>query len=1010
MSSTQYPKRLIEVDLPIRAISAHARREKTLRHGHISTLHLWWARRPLAACRAVVCASLWPDPVDQLCPQQFRDAAARILCEFAGNVRTNKALAELSAAHWTMWNATTAATLRASDPAAWVEMRHALLAFIADFANWDASTFPAFVETARALTEAAHTSLTVGRGTHPTLVDPFAGGGAIPLEGLRVGAETFASDLNPVAVLLNRVTLDYVPKYGTRLVEAVRKWGGLIGSETHKQLASYYPTDPDGAQPIIYLWARTVKCEGPACGVEIPLLRSLWIVKRRKKLIALRLHPDKQRSIRVEIVEGAKPAEVGRGTSNGGAATCPLCGYTTPVESVRAQLGARRGGAQDPRLVTVIARSAKGRIYRAPTDRDLKAADSAIAALSRLPKIVPGGLTPMPDGEINHLRGFFNIVLYGNTVWGDLFTPRQGLALSTLSSLVRELPDAEIAPGEPQFAEAIKSCLALIVNRVAVRCTANCIWDGTCECIMQVFNQGQALPARWEFAEMCPTLDEGSGWSTSIEYATKVLEHLATLPRSATVQLANATQHPLPDDSSDLVVTDPPYYAAIPYADLSDFFFSWLKRSLAGYHADLLGTSLVPKGGELVSLAHRAAMYREKNNAWFEAQMGFACLEARRICIPEGLGVWVFANKETAAWEAMLGALIGAGWVVTASWPIDTESGSRLRAKDSAALASSVHLVCRPRESADGTLREDNIGSWRAVLGELPGRIHEWMPRLDHEGVVGADAIFACLGPALEIFSRHSRVEKASGETVTLREYLEHVWAAVAREALSMIFEGADASGLEEDGRVTAMWLWTFGSGTKAASNEDDGEDVPADDEEGRGAKAKPLAGFVLEFDAARKIAQGLGAHLEKLTDVIEVKGDKARLLAVAERAKSLFSKQANSADEASSSASAKAKVKSSKKQLGLFGEIEAAEKEGLLGKGGIPKVGETTLDRVHQSMILFGAGRSEALKRFIVEEGVGKDARFWKLAQSLSALYPSGSDEKRWVDGVLARKKSLGF
>jgi putative DNA methylase len=452
------------------------------------------------------------------------------------------------------------------------------------------------------------------------------------------------------------------------------------------------------------------------------------------------------------------------------------------------------------------------------------------------------------------------------------------------------------------------------------------------------------------------------------------------------------------DDSVDLVATDPPYYAAIPYADLSDFFFSWLRRSLVGHHAELLGTSLVPKDEEIVSLAHRAAMYREKDNAWFEAQMGLACAEGRRVCVPQGLGVWVFANKETAAWEAMLGALIGAGWIVTASWPIDTESGNRLRAKDSAALASSVHLVCRPREYPDGSVRADDVGSWRSVLTELPERIHEWMPRLAQEGVVGADAIFACLGPALEVFSQHSRVEKASGEVVTLAEYLEHVWAAVSKEALSLMFEDADATGLEEDARLTAMWLWTLSTGTNEEFEEvSEGE---ADDESSSGVAP---SGFPLEFDAARKIAQGLGAHLEQLSDVVEVKSGKARLLSVGERTKYLFGKARTEATDS------KGKTKASKKQLGLFAEIEAAEKEGLLGEAGIPKVGETTLDRLHQAMILFAAGRSDALKRFLVD-GAGTDSRFWKLAQSFSALYPAGSEEKRWVDGVLARKKSLGF
>jgi hypothetical protein len=376
-------------------------------------------------------------------------------------------------------------------------------------------------------------------------------------------------------------------------------------------------------------------------------------------------------------------------------------------------------------------------------------------------------------------------------------------------------------------------------------------------------------------------------------------------------------------------------------------------------------------------------------------------LEARRIARPDAVAIVVFAHKSTEGWEAQLQALIEAGWVVTASWPIDTEMGSRLRAQNSAALASSIHLVCRPR-AEDGQAD----GSWRAVLAELPERIHAWMPRLAAEGVVGADAIFACLGPALEVFSRYSRVEKASGEVVTLKEYLEHVWAAVSKEALSTIFKDADAAGLEEDARLTAMWLWTLSGGANGAHANEGPELADADEAEDDqdASNGRVITGFVLEFDAARKIAQGLGAHLELLADIVEVKGSKARLLPVSERAKHLFARDDKEDRGPRTQATRK------KKQLGLFAEIEAAEKEGLLGDAGVPKVGETTLDRVHQSMILFAAGRSEALKRFVVEEGVGQDSRFWKLAQCLSALYPAGTDEKRWVDGVLTRKKSLGF
>jgi hypothetical protein len=322
---------------------------------------------------------------------------------------------------------------------------------------------------------------------------------------------------------------------------------------------------------------------------------------------------------------------------------------------------------------------------------------------------------------------------------------------------------------------------------------------------------------------------------------------------------------------------------------------------------------------------------------------------------------------------------------------------NRTQAQQSASLQSSVHIVCRPRISQDA----GEVGDWRDVLQELPERIHEWMPRLAAEGVVGADAIFACLGPALEVFSRYARVEKASGEAVSLREYLEQVWAAVVREALAQVFKGADATGVEADARLTAMWLWTLNSpsvnGNADATSEEDAE------EEEREIKKPKVGGFRLEFDAARKIAQGLGASLDNLAHLVEVKGDEARLLPVAERTRHLFGKDE---DEPARPTRKKAAA-----QMNMFAELAGSENPELAWQEKtVKRTGETTIDRVHQAMILFAAGRGEALKRFIVDDGVGNDGKFWRLAQALSALYPAGTDERRWVEGVMARKKQFGF
>ena len=484
---------------------------------------------------------------------------------------------------------------------------------------------------------------------------------------------------------------------------------------------------------------------------------------------------------------------------------------------------------------------------------------------------------------------------------------------------------------------------------------------------------------------------------------------------TGTAHQASATHHPLPDDSAHGFVTDPPYYDAVPYSYLSDFFYVWLRRAVGSVHTELFHGTTVPKEEEVVVDRPHGLSDSTHDIAFYERELANAFGEGRRILRPDGVGIIVFASKTTASWEAILKAVVDAGWIITGSWPIDTEREARVSAQGQARLASSdIWYVVRARipTARCGT---DEVGEWRDVLGELPKRIHEWMPRMTAEGVVGADAIFACLGPALEIFSRYRRVEKSNGEPATLREYLEQVWAAVSTEALSLIFEDADAAGLEPDARLTAMWLWTIGGGTNGNGKE--GSPTPADadreqepesddDEESSGSagKGRVTSGFTLEFDAARLLAQGLGVSLEQNNSLVEIKGDKARLLSVAERTTYLFGK---GTETTASGTSHKRKAQ----QKSLFGELDEAEAaEAGWGEIKGPPPGTTVLDRVHQTMILFAANRGELLKRFLVEDGVGKDARFWKLADNLNKLYPPGTEERRWIEGVLARKKGLGL
>ena len=318
---------------------------------------------------------------------------------------------------------------------------------------------------------------------------------------------------------------------------------------------------------------------------------------------------------------------------------------------------------------------------------------------------------------------------------------------------------------------------------------------------MQATFGRQALPMTWDFCECNPFGGSVGSWKTMVDLVLIPFETVLSISNSGSVDQAGAAINPLSNDVAQVFFTDPPYYDAIPYADLSDFFIVWLNRTLGDVHPTLFSHKLAPKDDECI-----VDKIKGKDRQYFEKSMAQAMAEGRRVLAPEGIGVVVFAHKSTEGWEAQLQAMVDSGWIITASWPIDTEMGSRLRAMNSAALASSIHLVCRSRENLDGSLPTDLIGDWRDVLQELPRRIHEWMPRLAENGVMGADAIFACLGPALEVFSRYSRVEKPNGDQVSLQEYMEHVWAAISREALSVVFNDADASSFEEDSCLSARW------------------------------------------------------------------------------------------------------------------------------------------------------------------------------------------------------------
>lgn len=1004
-------KRLAEIDFPIAVVSKHAAREKAIRHGHPSTLHLWWARRPLAACRAMLLGLLLPDPCDEHCPADFKKKARELLPQVVGKVGPKNE-----------------------------DLRQALLKFIGDFANWDRSADRTYLEFSRSLVKAAH-------GEEPPLVvDPFAGGGSIPLEALRLGCDAFASDLNPVACLILKVMLQDIPRHGPELAEQLRRVGIEIKAAAEKELAEFYPPDKDGAKPIAYLWARTVRCESTGCGAEIPLVRSFWLCKKANRKRALRHKAVRPKGgtprVEFEIFEPRNDKEVPAGTVKRAKASCPCCKGVLSPDRVRAQLREQRGGADvffdragdrigGARLLAVVTLfpGEQGRKYRLPTDSEYEAVSKAHKRLEKIAGTkLPNGLSPVPDEPlpIGYSQAF-PITTWGPTTWGHLTNFRQKLALLAYAEKIRASSFKTT-----DIADSTKEIMAQLFSKFTEMVSSNCPWEPMAECPRKVFSM-QALPARWEYAEGVVNSESSGSWSTMVDNLFAMLNAIGSDWAVGQIQRGDACSSPLPDETASVWFTDPPYYDAVPYADLSDFFFVWIKRVLL--NLPLLNDSddpknpLTPKAKELVIYKNATLTDRPpKDNKFFETGMARAFREGRRVLRSDGIACVVFAHKTTEGWEALLTGIQRSGWVILASWPIQTEQVNRPRARESAALGGSVHLVCRPRPE------DAPVGDWGEVLRELTNRIGDWMERLSAEGIRGADLVFACIGPAMEVYSRYSKVEDAEGREIPLggdptvaepykRGFLAYVWEIVGRTALGQILGTAEsrarngaAGALEEDARLTALFLWTLqstdGESAKANGDEIDEDNEPDDEEEGgeKGAKKK---GFPLIYDVARRFAQPLGIHLDQWEGrIIETEKGVVRLLPVAERAKLLFGEEGASAVADRIEANPRGPIQTTlfSEDHGAVPEIKGRGRGRKAKKGSSAEVPDehlaarreaTTLDRLHAAMLLQASGRANALRALLkAEQERGPD--FLRLANALSALYPKDSEEKRLLDAML--------
>ncbi|MEM3907617.1 MAG: DUF1156 domain-containing protein, partial [Nitrososphaerota archaeon] len=617
-------KRLIEVDFPLKEVSEESVKEKNIRHGHISTLHIWWARRPLAASRATTYAALVPAPKDQ---EELRKK----------------------------------------------------LDFITKLSKWENSLNKDLIEQARKEIREFF------NGEAPKVLDCFAGGGSIPLEALRLGCETYALEYNPVAVLILKAVLEYPQKYANlkvrvekaeqktltgdveakeipKLLYDVRKWGNWVLKEARREIGKFYPTDPDGSIPVGYIWARTVKCQNPSCRAEIPLMRQFWLARKDDKKVALKMIVDeKENKVGFKIVQGKEIGfDPSQGTTRRATVNCPVCGAGLSDKEVRKQF---QEGKTGQRMIAVVLHNPKnkGKTYRIATEKDLEIFKKAEKYLEKKRQNLfeKWGIDPVPDEPLPPKETLgFRVQRYGMLKWGDLFNSRQKLALITFVEKTKDIYEKMLAEGvDGEYASVIGAYLSIILDRLISFNTTLTLWVSEGSFIQNTFTR-QALPMVWDYCELNPFSNATGDWKSALDWVSRVIEHCSFFPNTSTFVInGTSTNLHYYDNFFDAVITDPPYYDNVPYSYLSDFFYVWLKRTIGNLYPELFATPLAPKTEEIVAYSHGEGGF-EEGKKFFEDMITRSFREIYRVLKPGGIAVIVFAHKSTEAWETIINSLL----------------------------------------------------------------------------------------------------------------------------------------------------------------------------------------------------------------------------------------------------------------------------------------------------------------------------------------------------------------
>ena len=943
------PRRLIEEAFPLKKVSEDSKHEKNINNGHISSLHVWPARRPLAACRAVTIATLLPDPADA--PEKMKAEYTRLsgspLPEKQRDYLCNDLIASLT--RWGDENGQ---------------------------GDWDRKDREG--RWLNKLRIARDLILMAYNGDPPKVMDMFAGGGAIPLEAMRLGCKVIANDYNPVAWFILKCTLEYPQRFAGKttplpdlnlsekpdlkngdLADHVRLWGQWVWENARTELADYYPVI-DNKTTVAYLWARTIPCQDPQCGSTVPLLKTLKICTKAEKILkdtsenrnrpdflrekktknqtkvvingkrALKLCPDPEtKQVRFKIVVPKNADDVDKPTMSGSTATCPFCESQQPTDYIK-RCG--HDGKLKAQMTAVVYQAEYGKEYRPPTQKETNKAEIPAEVLKTVVGQIPHGKPDetLPKSDRSGAGRAFSVPLYGFKKWSELFTDRQLLALMTFVKWTRAArEEMEKVDYSAEWLEAINGYLACAFDRMLDHSSTLISWITGAEAIGHTFVR-YALPMTWDFSEGAISNEVRGSYQLCL---SKILVSMETVGRAHLrktpdcVTLRQSATDPI-SVKTDTIVTDPPYYDAIPYADLSDFFYVWLRRIIGDRFFGILSEVLTPKISELIQHAGRFEDNNDEAKRFYEKGMVESFRAAHDSLTDDGRMVIVFAHKEPDAWETLVKAMIESGLVVTASWPIDTEKGARVRAQGSAALATSLWMVCRKRPA------NAKVGHYGKVKREMQERITERLRYFWDVGIRGPDFVWAAIGPALESYSSHKEVKRMDGQIFTVTEFLTEVRRMVTDFALGQILHGTSTEALDEWTRYYLMHKDYFGT------------------------ENAPVGECIL-------LAQGYGVPLDDLRD---------RHIGILKKV-------------------------SSGNALKLLGHTErTSDRIGYPQTSGrIPMI-----DMIHRVMKLWQESDSAHINAYFHEHGLQENPLFKAVVQALIETSPQGSSDRSLLEALI--------